>query len=243
MLRRALCASIAALTLVSCNAAESEPAPAPAALESDDDKILYAIGLAMSKQIQHFDFSEREIGLIEKGLNEGSLGKEAAVDLETWGPKIDGFLQTRMAAASDKLATEGLAYVEKQKTEPGAKVLDSGVIVFTQQEGTGAQPSAGATVKVGYRGTFPDGEEFDASAPGSPVTFSLNRVVTCFSEGIQQMKVGGKARLVCPYETAYGERGSPPRIPPKATLVFEVELLEVTEPTAAPAAPGVPETP
>jgi len=94
------------------------------------------------------------------------------------------------------------------------------------KDGTGASPKASDTVKVNYRGTFPDGKEFDASR-GNPISFPLNRVIPCWTEGVQKMKVGGKAKLTCPSAVAYGPRGAGGVIPPNATLVFEVELLAI----------------
>jgi FKBP-type peptidyl-prolyl cis-trans isomerase FkpA len=94
--------------------------------------------------------------------------------------------------------------------------------------GSGPSPSASSVVKVHYHGTFPDGRVFDSSVErGAPATFPLNGVIPCWTEGVQQMKVGGKARLTCPPHLAYGERGAPPTIPPNSTLVFEVELLAI----------------
>ncbi len=105
----------------------------------------------------------------------------------------------------------------------------SGLVYQSLKDGTGAQPAATDTVKVHYRGTFPDGREFDSSvARGKPAEFPLNRVIPCWTEGVQKMKVGGKAKLVCPPAIAYGERGTPGGpIPPNATLHFEVELLDI----------------
>ena len=95
-------------------------------------------------------------------------------------------------------------------------------------EGTGAQPQASDRVVVHYHGTFPDGKVFDSSVKrGKPARFGLNRVIGCWTQGLQEMKVGGKAKLICPPALAYGARGAPPRIPPNATLHFEVELLEI----------------
>ena len=113
--------------------------------------------------------------------------------------------------------------------EAGAVVTASGLVYRSLKDGTGAQPaSANDTVKVHYRGTLPDGKEFDSSyARNAPIDFPLNRVIPCWTEGVQRMKVGGKAKLTCPPGIAYGERGAGGVIPPNATLHFEVELLGV----------------
>ena len=104
----------------------------------------------------------------------------------------------------------------------------SGLVYTSVVEGKGASPTAADTVKVHYRGTFPDGKEFDSSySRNAPATFPLGRVIPCWTEGVQRMKVGGKAQLVCPPAIAYGERGAGTTIPPNATLRFEVELLEI----------------
>ena len=120
------------------------------------------------------------------------------------------------------------AFLDKAAAEPGAKKLPSGLVITTLRPGTGASPKATDTVKVHYQGTLIDGTVFDSSVRrGEPATFPLNGVIPCWTEGVQQMKVGGKSRLVCPSNLAYGDRGAPPRIKPGATLVFEIELLEV----------------
>ena len=113
--------------------------------------------------------------------------------------------------------------------EAGAVVTPSGLVYRSLQDGKGASPAATDTVKVHYRGTFPDGREFDSSYKrGEPATFPLDRVIKCWTEGVQRMKVGGKARLTCPSAIAYGERGAGGGlIPPNATLQFEVELLGI----------------
>ena len=112
--------------------------------------------------------------------------------------------------------------------EPGAVVTPSGLVYRALKEGTGASPAASDVVRVHYQGTFPDGREFDSSyRRGQPAEFPLNRVIPCWTEGVQRMKPGGKAKLTCPANIAYGERGAGGVIPPNATLVFEVELLAV----------------
>jgi len=108
------------------------------------------------------------------------------------------------------------------------ETTSSGLVITHLVEGSGASPNSTDTVQVHYHGTFQDGSVFDSSVDrGTPAKFPLNRVIPCWTEGVQQMKVGGKAKLVCPPSIAYGARGAPPKIPPDATLTFEVELLAI----------------
>jgi FKBP-type peptidyl-prolyl cis-trans isomerase FkpA len=109
----------------------------------------------------------------------------------------------------------------------GRVTLPGGIVYESLKEGSGDSPRATDTVRVHYRGTFPDGREFDSSKGGQPAEFPLNRVIRCWTEGVQLMKPGGKARLTCPPAVAYGERGAGGVIPPNATLNFEIELLSV----------------
>ncbi len=116
----------------------------------------------------------------------------------------------------------------KAAAEKGAVVTESGLVYRDIKAGTGASPAATDTVKVHYKGTFPDGREFDSSySRGQPASFPLNRVIKCWTEGVQRMKVGGKAKLTCPSGLAYGERGAGASVPPNAVLLFEVELLAI----------------
>jgi FKBP-type peptidyl-prolyl cis-trans isomerase FkpA len=121
------------------------------------------------------------------------------------------------------------ATLEAAAKEAGAVVTSTGLVFRSVKDGSGARPGARDVVKVHYRGTFPDGKEFDSSySRGTPAEFPLNRVIPCWTEGVQRMAVGGKARLTCPSSIAYGERGAGGGvIPPNATLVFEVELLGI----------------
>jgi FKBP-type peptidyl-prolyl cis-trans isomerase FkpA len=126
--------------------------------------------------------------------------------------------------------------------EPGAVKTDTGLVYRVLKEGQGPQPQATDRVRVHYRGTFVDGKEFDSSYQrGQPTEFPLNRVIKCWTEGVQRMKVGTKAKLTCPPSIAYGERGAGGVIPPNAVLQFEVELLAIVPPGSA--APHPPSTP
>jgi FKBP-type peptidyl-prolyl cis-trans isomerase FkpA len=125
-------------------------------------------------------------------------------------------------------ADPGADFAAKAAKEKGAVKTPSGLVYKSLKDGTGAQAAPASTVKVNYKGTFIDGNVFDASdRHGGPATFPLSRVIRCWTEGVARMKVGGKAQLVCPPAIAYGAAGAPGAIPPNSTLVFEVELLEV----------------
>jgi len=199
-------------------------------LDTDEQKTLYALGLALSRQLAQVGFTEADVRTIEAGLADGILGREARVDLQDWGPKIDGMIQTRMAATMETEKQESLAYCDKRAAEEGAQKTASGAIYFETLPGSGESPSAADSVKVHYHGTLRDGTVFDSSVDrGEPVTFSLDGVIACFSEGIQKMRVGGKATLVCPSDAAYGDRGSAPLIKPGAAINFEIELIEIVK--------------
>ena len=130
-----------------------------------------------------------------------------------------------LAAAPAISQTDPLSAAAK---EAGAVVTPSGLVFRSLTEGSGATPTAGDTVRVHYRGTFPDGREFDSSYSRRQVaTFPLGGVIPCWTEGLQRIKVGGKARLTCPSHLAYGPRGAGRTIPPNAVLHFEVDLIEI----------------
>ena len=130
-------------------------------------------------------------------------------------------------AAVSPIWAQNTAVAEAAK-EPGAVVTSSGLVYRSLKDGTGPSPTAADTVKVHYRGTFPDGREFDSSYKrNEAIEFPLTGVIKCWTEGVQKMKVGGKAKLTCPSAIAYGERGAGGAIPPNATLLFEVELLGI----------------
>lgn len=197
---------------------------------TDDQKTMYALGMIISQSLAPFALSESELDFVRAGMTDGVLKKTPKVDLPTYGPKVNQVQQARAAAQAETEKKAGAAYLEKATKEAGAKKTESGAIVTTIKEGKGEQPKATDTVKVHYHGTLIDGTVFDSSVKrGEPATFPLNQVIKCWTEGVQLMKVGGKSKLVCPSAIAYGDRGSPPTIKPGATLVFEVELLEIVK--------------
>ena len=196
--------------------------------KTEDEKVLYALGLAVSQNIGSFNLTEAELKMVEEGLRDGVLKNAPKVELQTYGPKLQELQRTRTTASAATEKKAGEAYLAKAAAEKDTKKLPSGVLITTLKPGTGPSPAATDKVKVHYHGTLIDGTVFDSSVQrNEPATFPLNQVIKCWTEGVQQMKVGGKSRLVCPPELAYGDRGAPPRIKPGATLVFDVELLGI----------------
>jgi FKBP-type peptidyl-prolyl cis-trans isomerase len=194
---------------------------------TEDQKTFYALGLAMSQSLGQFDLSAEELESVQEGLTDGVLGNEAKVDLQEYGPKLQTMAQQRAQAATQKERDAGMQVVDEAAAEAGAVKTESGMVYTILEEGSGDSPSPTDTVQVHYKGTLRDGTTFDSSYDrGQPATFPLNQVIPCWTEGVQQMKVGGKAKLVCPPDLAYGDRPNA-SIPAGSTLTFEVELLDI----------------
>ena len=195
---------------------------------TDEQKTLYALGLAISQSLGSFSLSESELDLVKSGIADGVLKKAPKVDLQTFGPKIQQLQQARASVVAEAEKKAGAAFLAKAAAESGAKKTESGAILTTIKEGNGATPKVMDTVKMHYLGTLIDGTVFDSTAKqGAPATLRINEMSKCWVEGMQQMKVGSKSKLVCPSSLAYRDKGLPPLIKPGATLVFEVELLEI----------------
>ncbi len=197
------------------------------ALETEDAKTIYALGLVLAQRLAGFGLTPEEVVLVEAGLRDGLTGKTPRVELAEYGPKIDPLAQARVKAVADEERAAGVAFCEEAAKVEGAVKTESGAVYLETKAGTGAQPATTDTVRLHYHGTLRDGTVFDSSRGGDPAKFALNAVIPCFSEGVSRMKVGGTATLTCPSESAYGDRGSPPLIKPGAAIMFEVELVEV----------------
>jgi FKBP-type peptidyl-prolyl cis-trans isomerase FkpA/FKBP-type peptidyl-prolyl cis-trans isomerase FklB len=201
-----------------------------AELANDEQKELYALGVAISQSLNDFALSEADLEIVKSGLSDGVLKRPIKVDMQTFKPKLQQLAQARAGVVAEKEKKASAGFLAKAAAEPGAKKTASGAIVTVIKEGKGPSPKATDTVTVHYQGTLVDGTVFDSSLQrGQPATFPLTNVIKCWTEGVQQIKVGGKSRLVCPADIAYGDRGSPPAIRPGATLVFEVELIEIVK--------------
>ncbi|PYN50345.1 MAG: peptidylprolyl isomerase [Candidatus Rokuibacteriota bacterium] len=199
-------------------------------LKTEDQKTLYALGLVISQNLAAFNLNASDLESVLAGVSDGVLKKDSKVDVQAYAAKISQLQAARagVAAATEKKA--GQAFLDKAAAEKGATRTASGLIITTLKPGTGASPKATDKVKVHYHGTLADGTVFDSSVQrGEPIVLPLNSVIKCWTEGVQLMKVGGKSKLVCPSDIAYGDQGRPPVIKPGATLVFEVELLEIAK--------------
>lgn len=225
-MRHSLLAIAVAMACVGCSSPSTPTTTA--ALETDEDKTLYALGAAIGRNVASFDLTEAELEKVKAGFSDSALHKEPKLDAQAYFPQIQELQNTRLAAAAEAEKKAGEEFLNKAAAETGAHKTESGLVYTVVSEGTGPSPKDTDTVKVHYHGTLIDGKVFDSSVErNEPATFPLNGVIPCWTEGVQLMKVGGKSRFVCPADIAYGERGAPPDIKPGATLVFDVELLGI----------------
>jgi FKBP-type peptidyl-prolyl cis-trans isomerase FkpA len=223
--------SLGMVLLIACQQPDPALAESPATNavpEAEADKTFYALGAILGTSLKQFDLSESELGWVQRGIVDQAMGREVAVNPEDYGAQLQKLQQERTKSATVvDPDSDTVAFLEEQSAMDGAVVSESGLIMHELTAGEGASPASTDTVVVHYHGTLVDGTVFDSSVDrGSPARFPLNRVIPCWTEGVAKMKVGGKSRLVCPPQIAYGARGSG-KIPPNAAIVFEVELLEI----------------
>ena len=210
------------------------PASASDLPKTEDQKTLYAIGLSVARSLSVFNLTPAELVIIQQAITDDFSGKKPEAELLSYSAKIQEFAKARRKALGEKQAGAGKDFLEKAAKEKGAVKTASGMVYTSLTEGKGESPKATDVVKVNYRGTLIDGREFDSSSKrGRPLEFKLDNVIKCWTEALQKMKPGGKAKLVCPPNLAYGDNGVGELILPGATLAFEVELLEVNPPAAA----------
>jgi FKBP-type peptidyl-prolyl cis-trans isomerase len=166
--------------------------------------------------------------IFKSGFGDALSEKTPAVEIEKYGETFRKLAQTRLEAGAAENRQQSETFLAKAAAEPGAVKTNTGLVYRSLTPGKGAKPQATDTVTVHYQGTLTDGKVFDSSMQrGQPAEFALNGVIPCWTEGLQLMQVGEKAKLVCPAAIAYGDRGAGADIPPGATLVFEVELLAI----------------
>lgn len=231
--------SVPAIALAAVLCACSEPESvvvteddAQSAFETEDERIIYALGNALGESVAgsvtDFSLTEDEQEVMLLGLRDVLRDAPPQVEMEVYGPQIQAFLDRRISAGAESEKIASAAYADEIAAEEGAERFPSGLIFVPTEEGDGEMPAATDTVSVHYHGMLRDGTVFDSSVDrGEPTSFPLNGVIPCWTEGVQKMRVGGKARLLCPSDIAYGDAGRPPVIPGGAALLFEVELLEI----------------
>jgi FKBP-type peptidyl-prolyl cis-trans isomerase FkpA len=252
-----LTVALSAAPLCAADAPAASPAPAPAAaapsttatpassaakpikkkaaasgetFKTEDERTFYAYGFRVGQNLAATTPTEGEARAIAQGLRDAITGKTEAVSMAAYLPKVGEMVTKRMSVKTDAVKAKGRAFADQFAKDDTVKAIPMGGFIKTLTEGSGPTPSADDTVKVNYRGTLIDGTEFDSSYKrNEPATFPLKNVIPCWTNGVAMMKVGGKAKLVCPSDVAYGDQGHPPTIPGGSTLIFEVELLEIVK--------------
>lgn len=232
--------SVASLCAQDTAPAVVASATAPAAAKFTEPQLLETFGWFVGRRMGLSDlgFTAEQTASIIKGIQSSATGAESPFKIDEVGPELDKFMQAKQAeyTAKQKTKSDALSakFFDGLKGKPGVVALPSGLYYEIVTPGTGDFPKATDVVKVHYTGTLVDGTVFDSSVQrGEPVEFPLNGVIPGWTEGVQKIAKGGKIKLYVPFQLAYGEEGRPPTIPPAATLLFEVELLDIKAPPAA----------
>ncbi len=200
-------------------------------LKSDKEKVSYAIGQQIGRQIKSQGI-EVDANVLAVSINEAATGKESRMkpeEMQAAMMKMQTDAVAKQEAAGKENLAKGQKFLDENKAKANVKTTASGLQYEVMTEGKGKSPKATDVVQVHYKGTLIDGTEFDSSyTRGEPAEFPLNGVIKGWTEGLQLMKEGGKNKLTVPSELAYGPQGRP-GIPPNSVLVFEVELLKITK--------------
>ena len=234
MLRKTVVLAVALASLAGgCKGKEGsttavEKKAAAADLKTEDEKAIYALGAMLGSNAAPLKLTPAEVEILKIGIGDTAGGGKPAYPVENYRAQLQARAQERAAAGAVEEKARSQAFRDQAAQEQGAVKTPSGLVYKSVKAGSGRNPSPTDTVRVHYTGTLTDGNVFDSSVQrGQPAEFQLNGVIPCWTEAVQRMKVGEKAKIVCPSEIAYGDSGRPPTIPPGATLVFEVELLGI----------------
>ena len=219
----------------------SPPTPAPvSAAEQQERDSLYALGGWLARNLAGIQLEEKDMAPLAEGLSDALLGRPLRVDPVVVGERVQAFLNERRARMAAREKSAGESFVLAARNEPGAQRTLSGLVYLELVAGGGASPKLTDEVELHYRGVLRDGSSFeDSYARGKPGVFRVTGVIPCWMEALQRMKVGGRAKVTCTSDLAYGDRGLGGRVLPGAPLQFELELLEILPAgtTAKPVAP------
>ncbi|MEW6995310.1 FKBP-type peptidyl-prolyl cis-trans isomerase [Colwelliaceae bacterium MEBiC 14330] len=243
--------ALALVAVVGCNEKAVEAEPKAPVLDTEVQKQAYGLGASIGMYMQRNLAEHDKLGLsldkelIVRGFVDSIEGKAVIEkeEIQALLMNLDATMkekqQAAALAASEASLAEGAKFLEENAKKEGVQVTESGIQYSVLTAGEGEKPTAADTVKVHYRGTFLNGEEFDSSYKrGEPAVFPLNRVIKGWTEGVQLMPVGSKYKFTIPSDLAYGPNGNPPSIPGNSVLQFEIELLEIQKAETAPAAEG-----
>ena len=195
--------------------------------ESEDDRLSYSLGVLIGEQLKR-DFDNLNLEQLFNAIRTKNEGGEPLLSLQDASLTVQAHHTKKQQEQQVAALAASQEYLQNNALRKEVTITESGLQYEVLEATDGPQPNATDTVKVHYRGTLTDGTEFDSSySRNAPAEFPLNRVIPGWTEGVQLMNVGSKFRFVIPANLAYGDRGSPPTIPGGATLVFEVELLEI----------------
>jgi FKBP-type peptidyl-prolyl cis-trans isomerase len=228
-------AALSSLLLSLACAGDGAPSGESAALETNDQKAAYGIGMNMGTQLRAAN-DRLDRSAFMRGFEDGMQGAESQVPepeiqaaLMEFGSQLEAAENAARVAEGEENLAAGAAYLEQNRAKPGVTTTASGLQYEVLRAGDGERPSAESVVRIHYRGTLIDGTEFDSSyGRGEPAEFPLNGVIAGFSEALQLMPVGSQWRIVIPSDIGYGPDGSGP-IGPNSTLIFEIELLEIVD--------------
>ncbi len=194
------------------------------------DSVSYSLGVLVGQNLKNQGFNKLDAGSLTNGLQDAIGGKQLAISAEQAGKIVNEYLEKASKAQSGPTIEEGKKFLAENSKKPGVVTLPSGLQYMVMKEGTGPKPKVTDRVTTHYTGTLLNGEVFDSSVErGQPATFPVNGVIKGWTEALQLMNVGSKWKLFIPYDLAYGERGAGGQIKPFATLIFEVELLEIAQ--------------
>ncbi len=225
-MKKTLLALVSLTLLMACN--QKGATTSNQKLETEDDKTFYSVGYLYGQRFSEFKLTDRERAALLTGVTEGMSGKAEQVKAMDYAMKFKDIVQKKMASKSAGEIEKGKKFLDEFVAKEKAQKTESGLAYKILTPGKGDKPKATDVVKVHYKGTLIDGTEFDSSYKrNKPIEFPLNRVIKGWTEGMQLVGKGGKIKLVIPSELGYGNTGAPPTIPGGATLIFEVELIDI----------------